>query len=284
VMTCGSAGGYICEKTAPIAGGEFPPGRGTAIIRQDGVPGMDQATSTKQSLDGATGLVVMAAVASTGTYWHTDLPLGGAPGPVTADFAAIPASGAAPLTVAFRDTSTGSPTNWRWDFGDGTTSYARNPSHTYRASGRYTVRLVAARASSTSFRTRVGAVTVSAPRRRGEAPVTTPPSSGTAGTGARRFTVTVRSRGLGGGRVRLSGTVRPRLSRARIVLQVRRARRWRLVRRATLRPLDAERSRFAFVVRRRARTVRYRVVLPAGADHPRVATGSLLVRGTGSVR
>jgi PKD domain len=286
VMTCGGAGGHICEKTAPVAGGPFPAGRGTPIIRQDGVPGIDDATSTKGSLDGATGLVVLAAMASTATYWHTDLPLGGAPAPVTADFAAVPPSGPAPLTVAFRDTSAGSPTHWRWDFGDGTTSYARNPSHTFRAVGRYTVRLVAARASSTSFRTRVGAVTVTAAGRGGPGPATRP-SAGELGTTARRgrFTVTVRSRGLGRGRVRLSGTVRPRLSRTRIALEVRSdRRRWSLVRRARLRALSGDRSSFAFVVRRRARGMRYRVVLPAGTGRPRVATRSLLVRGRRGVR
>jgi hypothetical protein len=283
VMTCGRAGGYVCEKTAPIAGGAFPAGRGTAIIRQDGVPGMNDATSTKQSVDGATGLVVMTAMPSTSTYWHTDLPLGGAPAPVRADFVAIPDSGRAPLTVAFRDTSAGSPTNWRWDFGDGTTSYARNPSHAYRTAGRYTVRLVAARASSTSFRTRVGAVTVTAP---GGGPATRP-SSGVLGTTVRgrRFTVTLRSRGLRRGRVRLSGTLRPRLSRVKIALEVRSTRgRWSMVRRATLRPLRGGRSSFAFVIRRRTRAMRYRVVLPAGTGRPRLATKSLLVRGNRSLR
>jgi hypothetical protein len=286
VMTCRGTGGHICEKTAPIAGGAFPAGRGTAVIRQDGVPGIDDATSTKGSVDGATGLVVMAAMAPTATYWHTDLPLGGAPAPVTADFAAVPPSGAAPLTVAFRDTSSGSPTHWRWDFGDGTTAYARNPSHTFRSAGRYTVRLVAARASSTSFRTRVGAVTVTAAGRGGPGPATRP-GAGELGTTARRgrFTVTVRSRGLGRGRVRLSGTVRPRVSGARIALEVRSdRRRWSLVRRARLRPLRGGRSSFAFVVRRRAGAMRYRVVLPPGPRRPRVATRSLRVLGSRGMR
>jgi len=40
-------------------------------------------------------------------------------------------------------TSTGAAiTNWAWDFGDGQTSSAQNPSHTYTASGNYTVNLV----------------------------------------------------------------------------------------------------------------------------------------------
>ena len=61
-------------------------------------------------------------------------------GPV-ADFSASPTSDIAPLTVAFTDTSRGSPTTWRWDFGDGSNSTSRNPSHTYTDVGKYTVSL-----------------------------------------------------------------------------------------------------------------------------------------------
>jgi PKD repeat protein len=42
--------------------------------------------------------------------------------------------------VQFTDTSTGSPTSWAWDFGDGTTSTDRNPQHTF-AAGTHTVTL-----------------------------------------------------------------------------------------------------------------------------------------------
>ncbi len=46
-------------------------------------------------------------------------------------------------TVAFTDTSTGSPTSWRWDFGDNNTSTQQNPVHTYGVSGNYLVVLTA---------------------------------------------------------------------------------------------------------------------------------------------
>ncbi|HSL82840.1 MAG TPA: PKD domain-containing protein [Thermoanaerobaculia bacterium] len=45
------------------------------------------------------------------------------------------------LTVSFEDRSTGSPTSWFWEFGDGQTSNSRNPTHTYAAAGSYTVTL-----------------------------------------------------------------------------------------------------------------------------------------------
>jgi PKD repeat protein len=49
------------------------------------------------------------------------------------------------LQCSFSDRSQdgdGSVASWSWDFGDGSTSSERNPSHTYAAAGRYTVVLV----------------------------------------------------------------------------------------------------------------------------------------------
>jgi len=45
--------------------------------------------------------------------------------------------------VQFTDTSTGSPTGWQWDFGDGGQGTDQHPSHTYLEQGRYTVTLTA---------------------------------------------------------------------------------------------------------------------------------------------
>jgi hypothetical protein len=44
-------------------------------------------------------------------------------------------------SVQFTDASSGSPTSWLWDFGDGETSAAQNPSHSYLTAGLYTVTL-----------------------------------------------------------------------------------------------------------------------------------------------
>ncbi len=55
--------------------------------------------------------------------------------------AGFPTSGVGPLSVQFRDLSTGVPTSWLWDFGDGTTSNERNPLHTYTSSGAFDVTL-----------------------------------------------------------------------------------------------------------------------------------------------
>lgn len=47
------------------------------------------------------------------------------------------------LTVVFSDTSTGRPTRWLWDFGDGNTSRLQNPSHTYSEAATFVVTLTA---------------------------------------------------------------------------------------------------------------------------------------------
>lgn len=44
--------------------------------------------------------------------------------------------------VAFTDVSTGNRVGWHWDFGDGSTSTAQNPSHVYTLAGTHQVRLV----------------------------------------------------------------------------------------------------------------------------------------------
>ncbi|MCB1609015.1 MAG: PQQ-dependent sugar dehydrogenase [Xanthomonadales bacterium] len=64
----------------------------------------------------------------------------------TAAFSTSPASatGTAPLLVQFVDQSTtpsGTIVSWNWDFGDGATSSAPNPSHTFSNPGIYLVRL-----------------------------------------------------------------------------------------------------------------------------------------------
>jgi len=44
-------------------------------------------------------------------------------------------------SIQFTDESTGEPTQWQWDFGDGNTSAEQNPMHTYSSEGAYDVEL-----------------------------------------------------------------------------------------------------------------------------------------------
>ncbi|HTY52777.1 MAG TPA: PKD domain-containing protein [Methanomicrobiales archaeon] len=62
-------------------------------------------------------------------------------GNLKADFLASPTEGVAPLQVSFSDTSSGSPTSWSWDFGDGNTLQEHNPGHEYTQEGSYSVTL-----------------------------------------------------------------------------------------------------------------------------------------------
>lgn len=67
------------------------------------------------------------------------------PGKITADFSADKTAGMAPLNVNFTNLS--EPdwliTSYLWDFGDGITSTLSDPSHTYTATGHFTVTLTA---------------------------------------------------------------------------------------------------------------------------------------------
>ena len=81
----------------------------------------------------------------------------------TANFSASPLTGSAPLAVHFTDQSSGAPTSWLWTFGDGGTSTAVNPDHTYTAAGAYTVSLRAANGAGSNTLTRSAYVNVGPP-------------------------------------------------------------------------------------------------------------------------
>jgi beta propeller repeat protein len=68
--------------------------------------------------------------------------------------------GNAPLTVGFTDLTEGNVTGWLWDFGDGSTSPDRNPSHTYTAPGSYHVAITASNAAGSATLTVTGYITV----------------------------------------------------------------------------------------------------------------------------
>jgi len=63
--------------------------------------------------------------------------------PPKAAFSANMTLGKKPLFVQFTDLSSGNPTIWNWNFGDGGTSAEQNPRHTYTNTGVYTVTLTA---------------------------------------------------------------------------------------------------------------------------------------------
>ncbi|MFA5414288.1 MAG: PKD domain-containing protein [Methanoregula sp.] len=79
--------------------------------------------------------------------------------PVAA-FSANATAGTAPLAVQFTDASTGTPTAWSWDFGDGSTSAAQSPVHTYMSGGTFTVNLTATNSDGSTSEVKTGYITV----------------------------------------------------------------------------------------------------------------------------
>jgi PKD repeat protein len=80
--------------------------------------------------------------------------------PPVADFNGTPTTITLAEAISFTDLSTMNPTSWLWDFGDGTTSALKNPTHKYGEVGTYTVKLTATNAGGTSTTTKTAYVVV----------------------------------------------------------------------------------------------------------------------------
>ena len=113
--------------------------------------------------DGPTGDIVYLTEGPDGALYYVDLGysdttstagiskirrirfINGGNQPPIAVAAATPSSGPVPLTVSFSSAGSldpeGQPLAYSWTFGDGTTSTAANPTHTYSQAGQYTVRV-----------------------------------------------------------------------------------------------------------------------------------------------
>ncbi len=100
------------------------------------------------------------------------------------DFSGTPRTGTNPLTVNFSDLSTGNINSYSWDFGDGGSSSLANPSHTYTASGDYTVSLTVSGPGGSNSKTQTNYINVADPA---QPPVAN--FSGTPFSGARPLAV-----------------------------------------------------------------------------------------------
>ena len=71
--TSGGSGGTINEHDSPIGAISFDGGAGTVVIKDASALKMNNATSTKQNISSATGLIVVAFNDTTKRYWHADI-------------------------------------------------------------------------------------------------------------------------------------------------------------------------------------------------------------------
>ncbi len=65
--------------------------------------------------------------------------------------------------INFLDQTTNSPTNWLWDFGDGTISTLQDPTHTFVNNGTYSVKLIATNTIGTDSLIQIDYITVDHP-------------------------------------------------------------------------------------------------------------------------
>jgi gliding motility-associated-like protein len=78
-----------------------------------------------------------------------------------ADFTVDTTKGCGTLVANFKDLSTGNPTTWLWNFGDGTAnSSLKDPSHFYSGPGTYTVTLTVSNASGSNTKTKTAYIVV----------------------------------------------------------------------------------------------------------------------------
>ncbi len=85
------------------------------------------------------------------------------PGPPVANFSAYPLSGGVPLTTTFTDLSQAA-SSWAWQFGDGGTSTAKNPTHQYTSMGTFTVTLTATNQFGSDSEVKTNYITVTSPQ------------------------------------------------------------------------------------------------------------------------
>lgn len=80
---------------------------------------------------------------------------------LSADFTANNVNVCLGSSIIFSDASTGNPTSWIWNFGDGNSSTLQNPTHTYSSPGTYNVSLTISDGATTETETKTSLITVS---------------------------------------------------------------------------------------------------------------------------
>ncbi len=87
----------------------------------------------------------------------------GAVAQLNSDFKVDTVSGCAPAVIRFHDLTTGNPTSWFWDLGNGITSTQQNPNTLYFEAGKYTIKLIVKKGNITDTIVREDYITIYSP-------------------------------------------------------------------------------------------------------------------------
>lgn len=120
--------------------------KGTATLTVTATPTGTATTATTTAATTTTTTTTTSTTTTTTTSTATPTATTTTPLPtLAASFNAAPAG--ASNTMKFTDTSTGNPTSWSWDFGDGATGSGKTANHHYSTGGTYSVKLTVTRSS-----------------------------------------------------------------------------------------------------------------------------------------
>lgn len=112
--------------------------------------------TSRMTLMSGLGVLMLMIVASLACTKDSPAPAQG-PGsqpPVTADFTSDVTTAEAETPIQFTDLSSGDISQRLWEFGDGSSSTERNPTHTYNDPGAYTVSLTVTGSKGTDTQTK----------------------------------------------------------------------------------------------------------------------------------
>lgn len=186
VIAANSAGNSAQSNTTTFTvastltpGFSFTPQSGTAGVTTFTFYDESKGTVTARSWNFGDGTTSTAAIAThvyaqPGSYTVTLSISGGGnsaqvsksltvSGTINAAFNVTPANPTTNDTVQFLDASSGGPTSWLWNFGDGSSSTQQNPSKRFAAPGGYTISLTVSRGGVSSTTTKSLTVSSTAP-------------------------------------------------------------------------------------------------------------------------